>query len=189
MQDYVLHYLDLFDALELDEVAIAGHSLGGTLACWIAAVQPDRVRRLILVAPFGLRVREHPTVDIFSIADEQILGVLAEDMSIYEGHVPMPPTPEFLAERYRETTSAARVLWERPYDLKLPKWLHRIKAPALVLWGDKDKLIPVEQAAVWEEQLPNATVKIIPGIGHLCFDESREAVEAVADFVGEELKV
>src|ERR1700722_3900501 len=61
--DYVLHYLDLFDRLGLDEFTLAGHSMGGYLASSIAMAQPHRVRRLALAAPFGLWVREHPTID------------------------------------------------------------------------------------------------------------------------------
>jgi pimeloyl-ACP methyl ester carboxylesterase len=189
IHDYVLHYLDLLDALGLDEFSLVGLSGGGSMASWLAIEQTARIRRLVLAAPFGLRVPEHPTVDLFSIPDEEVLGYLTVDMSIFDGKVPMPPTPEFLAERYRESTSWARVAWQRPYDIKLSKWLHRITMPTLILWGDADRLIPVEQAAVWADLIPNAEVKILPGVGHLVFDESREALDAVAEFVGAELKV
>jgi pimeloyl-ACP methyl ester carboxylesterase len=180
--DYVLHYLDLFDHLGLDELALAGHSMGGHLASSIALLQPHRVSRLVLAAPFGLWVREHPTVDFFSIPDEEVVPMLTADPSIFSG-IEMPPTPEFLAARYRESTSFARVAWKRPYDPKLVKWLHRLTMPALVVWGDADSLIPVEQAAIWAAALPNAETKILPGVGHLLFDESREAVDAVGGFV------
>lgn len=185
-QDYVLHYLDLFDALGLEEVSLAGHSMGGLIASTLAIEQPQRVRKLLLAAPFGLRVPEHPTVDFFSIPDEEVPSYLAADMSIFAG-MPMPPTPEFLADRYRESTSFARVAWKRPYDLKLQKWLHRLTMPTLVLWGEADRLIPVEQAAIWSESIPGAQTRILPGVGHLLFDESREAVDAVGDFVGTEV--
>ena len=95
----------------------------------------------------------------------------------------MPPTPEFLADRYRESTSFARVAWKRPYDPKLARWLHRVTMPTLVVWGDADSLIPVEQAPIWAAAIPNAETKVLPGLGHLLFDESREAVDAVGDFV------
>jgi pimeloyl-ACP methyl ester carboxylesterase len=185
IQDYVLHYFDLFDQLGLDELSLASISGGGYMAAWLGILQPHRVRRLVLTAPFGLRVREHPTVDLFSVPDEQLLSYLTADMSIFEGKVSLPPTPEFLAERYRESTSWARVAWNRPYDVKLPKWLHRLTMPTLILWGDADRLIPVEQAAVWAEHIPGAEVKILPGVGHLMFDETREAVDAVGEFVAE----
>lgn len=189
IHDYVRHYLDLFDLLGVDELSLGGLSMGGYLAAAFGIYQAHRVSRLVVAAPIGLRHREHPTVDIFSVPDEELLGYLTQDMSIFAGHVPMPPTPEFLAERYRESTSTARVFWNRVYDLKLTKWLHRLTMPTMVLWGDADKLVPVEQAAVWAEHIPNAEVKILPGVGHLIFDESREALDAVADFAAAEARV
>jgi pimeloyl-ACP methyl ester carboxylesterase len=189
VHDYVLHYLDLFDQLGIDELALVGASMGGYIAAWLAIAQPSRVRRLVLSAPLGLRVPDHPTVDIFSIQDEELFGYLAADVSVFDGKVPMPPTPEFLAERYRESTSTARMLWERPYDLKLARWLHRLTMPTLVLWGDQDRMIPFEQAAVWADLVPGAEVRILPGVGHLVFDEAGEAVDAVAEFAGEEITV
>jgi pimeloyl-ACP methyl ester carboxylesterase len=189
VHDYRRHYLDLLDQLELGEVSVVGHSMGGWIATSIAVDHGERVRRLVLAAPFGLRVPEHPTVDFFVIPDEEVLGHLSADMSVYEGHVPMPPTPEFLAERFRESTSAARLLWERTFDPKLHKWLHRVTMPTLLLWGDADRIIPVEQLEVWAGHIPGAETKTLGGVGHLMFDESREAVDSVGDFVGEELKV
>ena len=183
IHDYALHYLDLFDQLQIDQLSLAGHSMGGCLAATFAIEQTRRVRRLALAAPLGLRVPEHPTVDLFSISDEEFLGMLTEDMSVFAGKVPIPPTPEFLADRYRESTSTARMYWNRPYELKLQKWLHRLTMPTLLLWGGNDKLIPAEQAPVWALEIPSAEVKILPGVGHVLFDESRAAVDAVAEFV------
>ena len=182
VHDVRRHYLDLFDALGLEAFALMGASMGGWFAANFAADHPERVRRLVLVAPVGLRVDEHPTKDIFAIPDEELLGYLTEDMSVFEGHVPMPPTPEFLADRYREATSTARLMWDRVYDLKLHRWLHRVRMPTLLLWGEADRLIPVEQAPVWADLLPDAEIKRLPGVGHLVFEEHRDALDAVADF-------
>jgi pimeloyl-ACP methyl ester carboxylesterase len=188
IHDYVRHYLDLFDRLDVDRLTLVGHSLGGLLAATFAIYETPRVKRLVLASPAGLRVPQHPTADLFMIPDEELLGRLTANMAIFEGHVPMPPTPEFLAERYRETTSTARLLWERPYDLKLPRWLHRLTMPTLLLWGDKDEIVPVEQASVWAELVPAATTKIFPGVGHLLFDESPEVVAAVGEFATDSVR-
>jgi len=185
VHDYVRHYLDLLDLLEIDGLALVGLSMGGYLAATFAVYESTRVARLVLASPLGLRVPEHPTVDVFTIPDEELLGRLAVDMSIFEGKIPRPPTPEFLAERYRESTSTARLLWNRNYDPKLAKWLHRLTMPTLILWGEADQIIPAEQADHWAELLPNARTEILPGVGHLLFDESQAAVEAVAAFVRE----
>jgi len=182
VHDYRRHYLDLFDALGLDQVDLVGHSMGGYIAATLAIDGRERVRSLVLGAPLGLRVPEHPSVDLFAIPGHELLSWLTEDMSIFAG-MPNPPTPEVLAAGYREMTSAARLLWARNYDLKLPRWLHRLVMPTLLLWGDKDRIIPVGQAAVWAKLVPNAQLKILPGVGHLLFDEAPAAVAAIRQFV------
>jgi pimeloyl-ACP methyl ester carboxylesterase len=183
VEDYLHHYLDLFDLLGIGQLALIGHSLGGWMAARFAIDHARRVRRLVLAAPFGLKVPEHPTVDLFSIRDEELLGYLAVRPAIFAGKVPQPPTPEFLAARYREATATARVIWERPYDRKLARWLHRVTVPTMLLWGGADRLIPAGQAQTWAGLIPGSTTRLIPGAGHLLFDESAEALEVAADFV------
>ena len=64
IHDYRRHYLDLLDELGLEEFALAGHSLGGWLAANFAADHAERVTRLVLAAPFGMKVDEHPTTGL-----------------------------------------------------------------------------------------------------------------------------
>src|SRR5438132_4260264 len=54
ISDAVYYHLDLLDALGLSELSLIGHSLGGMFAAELAAVQPDRFRRLVLISPLGL---------------------------------------------------------------------------------------------------------------------------------------
>jgi len=111
-----------------------------------------------------------------------VLAYLVADLTPY-AELP-PPPPEFLAARERETASFARVGGKRPYDLKIQRWLHRVAAPTLIVWGEADRLIPVAQAAVWREHIADARVHLLPGVGHLVFDETPDAVGAVAEHVG-----
>lgn len=182
IHDYERLYLDLLDALGVGELTLAGHSMGGWIAATLAISQGARVRRLVLAAPWGLRVIEHPTLDLFSLPDAEVPLHLTADLSVFAGKVPDPPTPEFLADRYRESTSAARLLWGHTYDPSLPRWLHRISAPALLLWGDADRVVPVGQLPSWRSHLPHAEERVLAGVGHLLFDESPDAVAAVAGF-------
>ena len=126
---YERHYLDLLDRLEIGNLTLVGHSLGGWIAATLAISQGRRISELVLAAPWGLNVPEHPTVDAFSIPDAELAGYLTADLSVFAGKVPDLPTPEFLADRYRELTSTARVLWQHTYDPSLARWLHRIGSP------------------------------------------------------------
>ncbi len=78
----------------------------------------------------------------------------------------------------------AIVLWEHPYDRVLPRWLGRVDIPALVVWGEEDRLLPAGLARGWGDLLPGATVATFPDAGHLVLDESPEASAAVARFCG-----
>lgn len=180
---YERHYLDLLDRLEIGNLTLVGHSLGGWIAATLAISQGRRISELVLAAPWGLNVPEHPTVDAFSIPDAELAGYLTADPSVFAGKVPDPPTPEFLADRYRELTSTARVLWQHTYDPSLARWLHRIQVPTLLLWGELDRLIPVGQLPVWRALLATADQRILPGVGHLLFDESAEASAAIVEHV------
>jgi pimeloyl-ACP methyl ester carboxylesterase len=80
-------------------------------------------------------------------------------------------------------SSYARVAWERPYDPKLARWLHRIKVPTLLLYGSRDRVTPVQQSKIWASLIPHADVKIVEGAGHLVLDESAEGPRVVLDFL------
>jgi pimeloyl-ACP methyl ester carboxylesterase len=183
INDYVLHYLDLFDLLELERFSLVGHSLGGHLAARFAIEQNARVTRLVLASPAGLRVAAHPMRDPFTLSDEEALVALSARPGIFADKIPQPMTPEFVTERYREQTSAARIAWSSPFDAKLPRWLHRLTMPTMILWGEDDGLLPAGQAAAWAELIPGATVVALAGVGHLMFDESEQALDAVAEFL------
>jgi pimeloyl-ACP methyl ester carboxylesterase len=184
VHDYRRHYIALADALELEDFDVVGQSMGGWIASHLAIDHRDRVRRLVLACPWGLRHSESPTQDLLAIPPDELPLYLTADLSVFDGKVPDPPTPEFIEGQQRELASAARVLGAQPWDPKLGRWLHRISAETLILWGDADRLIPVAQAEAWAELVPNARTHVLPGVGHLIFDEARESLDVVADFLG-----
>jgi pimeloyl-ACP methyl ester carboxylesterase len=186
IDDYVLHYLELLDQLKLDQVRLVGLSLGGWIAATLATQNCHRLKKLVLVAPAGLRVPEHPTTDVFRLKPEELPAYLAHDPGVLAPYVPDPHGPDFLdflVNDYHEMSSFARLAWERPYDPNLAKWLHRVSIPTLLLYGDKDRLTPPQQSKTWAALIPNAMVHIVKDAGHLVLDEKDEAPKAVLDFL------
>jgi len=181
-QDYVMHYVQLLDALQLAQVNLVGFSLGGYLAAKFASQFPERVRKLVLVAPAGMRDDEHPAADVLGLPPEQLLPMLASNFDVVAKHLPKQPDLDFMGDRYREATATARLFWDRPWDPKLPRYLHRAGMPVLLLWGNEDKIIPAAQAGRWQALLPSAKLHTYDGAGHLLLDEQMEAVRAVAAF-------
>jgi pimeloyl-ACP methyl ester carboxylesterase len=79
VEDYVLHYLSLFDRLGLDQFDLGGFSLGGWLAAEIATRVPQRLRRLVLVAPAGLVVENARAPELSEITPPELPSYLAHD--------------------------------------------------------------------------------------------------------------
>ena len=186
VQDYVLHYLELLDILKLDKISLVGLSMGGWIASTFASQNSHRLSKLVLVAPAGLRVPQHPANDLFRLRPEEVPSVLAHDVNAFLKFLPAPGSPEFvdfLVGNYREMTGWARLAWERPYDPNLPKWLHRIRVPTLLLYGDKDRVVPHQQSRAWAKLIPNTRTVLIKNAGHLVLDETPEAAKKILDFL------
>jgi pimeloyl-ACP methyl ester carboxylesterase len=77
----------------------------------------------------------------------------------------------------RNRFTAAKFGWQpRWFNPDLEKWLHRIKLPALVVWGRDDKLLPSAYAELWRECLPDARAVVLDACGHLPHVEHVDAV-------------
>lgn len=180
IRDFVGHYERLFERLGLGRVALAGASMGGYIASLVAASAPARVSRLVLVCPYGLDVPEHPTTDARGVPPGQLMSLLTSDPGVLAA-MPSDPDEAFLAARARERETLERIS-PGQHDPELRGILPGIETPTLILWGDDDRMIPVGQAPVWAELIPNAELRIFPGRGHLLVAETNEAVDAIADF-------
>ena len=98
---------------------------------------------------------------------EQVPGLLVSDFEVIKKRLPEKPDLDFMGDRYREATTVARLFWERPGDPKFMRYLHRIKMPTMIVWGDEDKIIPVQQTETWRKFIPNADIQVFKGAGHL----------------------
>jgi pimeloyl-ACP methyl ester carboxylesterase len=184
IEDHVLHYMDLFDKLGLAQFDLAGFSLGGWLAAEFAIRQPQRVRKLVLVAPAGLVVASAPAPGLFEIAPQELPAYLAHDPAAALRYFPKAPDPAFDARLGREVTAFAKLIrWEAQGNPKLANWLHRIAMPTLILWGADDRLRPTAQAQAWKAGLRDAHVTLVPATGHLVFEETPAASQHVTDFL------
>lgn len=187
INDYVLHYLDLFDALGLAKLSLVGSSLGGWIASEIAVAQPARIEKLVLVGTAGLVLDD--STDLYTVHPRDLLSYLVADQAVLKPFLPEGHDLDFMTLRYKETTSTARLNWERSGNPKLGQWLHRISCKTLLLWGELDRIKPAKQAEVWSALIPNARIEIMKGLGHLPLDEAPEAAtKLVSDFINEKVR-
>lgn len=192
-ETYVRVVLGVLDALGLDRVVLAGNSFGGNIAWEVAAAAPGRVDALILVdsagfppsatsIPLGFRLARTPVVrDLM----EYVLprSVVTSSLRNVYGD-PSRVTPE-LVDRYYELTlrtgnraALPRRLAEAPAGHRT-HLLAEVRAPTLILWGERDRLIPPSDAQLFARALPGAELHVLPGLGHVPHEEDPETTTAL----------
>jgi pimeloyl-ACP methyl ester carboxylesterase len=183
VHDLAFFYLDLLDRLDAERVVVVGSSLGGWLAADLATIEPRRVSSLVLLDAAGVRA-EVPTPDVFTLSPVELAELLHHDEGLRSAAVRQAERIEDDAERFerflRNRISSAHLGWN-PYmhDPKLLDRLHRISAPTLVVWGARDRLLPVGYARRWAELLPEARLEIVEDAGHLPLVERPDAALGV----------
>jgi pimeloyl-ACP methyl ester carboxylesterase len=199
---YVLFLRAVMDKLEVQRFVLAGNSLGGQIAWAAAAQMPDRVTRLILVDASGYPPESfltRPSIPLgFRLARTPGLRLLAE-YTLPHGLVertlrdlygdPSRVTPELvdlysaITRREGNRKALARRL-DQGYTANVAV-LKDIKAPTLVLWGAKDRLLPPELAQRFARDIPGAKLAIFDGLGHVPQEEDpARTVAEVRRFLG-----
>lgn len=188
IHDLVYYLLDFLDGVGYGTGMLVGHSLGGMIAAELAAVQPERFKKVVLIAPTGLWNDNYPNEDFF------LYRSMPEEMAALAFHDPTalprpaPPTdPEAVKQamvnQAKLMTVAAKYLWPIP-DRGLKKRAHRISAPTLLLWGKSDRIAPPQYAQDFQALLPRTTLRMFDRSGHMPQVEQRdEAIAAVRDFL------
>jgi pimeloyl-ACP methyl ester carboxylesterase len=191
MLDFALHGWDLVDALGLHQPHLLGHSMGGMIAAEMACLAPRDAGKLVLVAPAGLWLDEHPIPDVFALLPYQLAEVLFADpaagQQLLTGGADlsdMEALKEFYLANQRRLTMAGKILFPIP-NRRLSKRLYRLTAETLLVWGSADRLIVPAYAARWRELIPGARVVTLESGGHMLPYEQPEAfARVVAEFLG-----
>jgi len=182
MLDFTLHTWDVVAALGLKDPILVGHSMGGMIAAEMAAVQPNDVSRLALIAPAGLWDDEHPIVDLFSLLPYEMPEILFHDATagaamMTAGRDVEDPNflQQYLVTNARQLGMAGRILFPIP-ERGLSTRMHRIRARTILVWGDSDRLIPPVYAHAFKKGIAGAELVSIPEAGHLINLEKPQAV-------------
>jgi pimeloyl-ACP methyl ester carboxylesterase len=164
--DLAMYYLDFLDELGMAKVHLVGHSLGGWLAAELAVRNTTWLASLTLLAPAGVRVKGIASGDNFIWSAEEAERNLWHDQKFADEVLGATPTDEEADIALTNRFMAAKFGWEpRWFNPALERWLHRIKVPTLVIWGEQDKLFPNAYAKVWKDRIPGR-VEIVPHCGH-----------------------
>lgn len=188
----VLH--TLLEKLEVKQPVIAGNSYGGRIAWEYAVAYPGEVSALVLVDSSGYPLQSKSVPIGFRIARTPGLRRLAQKLlprSVIEDSVrnvyfdPSKVTPD-IVDRYFELTlrEGNRVALARRFE-QVPlagdtEKLKSLQVPTLILWGEEDRLIPLENGKKFDAELPVSELVVFPHVGHVPQEEApAESVAAV----------
>ncbi len=155
--DFIPRFLN---ALGIEQVDLLGHSMGGQVAIATVTAQPDRFRRLILVDSAGLPelVKEHWLAPFKMLTDASLR------------HVGLYPSLVRIGMRARSGREGLAILRSK----SIRRHLQSMNVPTLVIWGSRDRVVPLEHGAFMAEHIPGARLAIIRGAGHMPFYQKPE---------------
>ena len=176
ISDVSYFYLDVIDAMELDQFHLAGHSMGGWIAAEIAVRDAHRIKSLTLVSAAGIRVNGTPMGDLFAWSPEETARQVFVQQSFIDEMLAQEPGEEQIEIMLKNRQMAARLGWSpRLHNPDLKKWLHRLTLPTLILWGDSDGIFPEPYAHAYHALIPGSELEVYENCGHVPMAEARDA--------------
>jgi len=181
--DFLVKFLD---QLGIDKCDIAGSSLGGWLAWEMALRKPDRVNKLVLISSAGF-MEEHSVPLPFKVARTPVLG------KVIKYAIKKSVLRKFLNQVFVDQKKVTDELVDRYYDLfsrdgnpeaflslangrykSRTNKLKNIKAPTLIMWGEDDSWLPIENGYWFKVCIPDSELIIYEGVGHIPMEEVPE---------------
>lgn len=188
IDDVVQVYLELLDRLDLRRLTLVGASIGGWIAAELATKVPERVAKLALVGPVGVKTGGRKQLDIPDIFAHSVEAL--DRMRFHEPAKAKIDLAKLSEEQMRviarNNETLALLVWE-PYmhNPKLKHWLHRLTMPVLFMRGASDGLVSAEYLDRYARLVPGSRIETIAEAGHLPHIEQPKAfAAALAAFLG-----
>lgn len=187
-QAYVSFLHAFLEKIGVEKCILMGNSLGGSIAWHFAVAYPHLIKKLVLIDATGFPTKNAQAPLAFRLAKIPIANELIKYI-----------TPRFIIEKtilnvYGDKSKVSNELIDRYFELSLREGnrqafidrmkvpfdtpdtlkIKELKMPTLILWGEEDKLIPVENAYKFKRLLPYNNLVIFKGIGHLPMEENPE---------------
>ena len=169
------------DSLGLDAAVLAGASSGGYVAQRFALDHPGRTLGLALLgSPRSLRGPRPEFADVLATLEDPIDAALARQLSA--GMVAAEVPERVMATLCEENLKVPAHVWRDAFEGLLaadpPLDSGRISAPTLIVWGERDSLLPRSGQEAMAAEIPGARLVIYPDVGHLPVVEAPERVAA-----------
>jgi pimeloyl-ACP methyl ester carboxylesterase len=198
LKSYARHVREFMDAQGIDRASIVGHSLGGAVTLEFAHDYPQRVDKLVLIAPATFLLQFRPQIKLAAhlpVVPRAVIGYTITSararMAAWRGAVGNPSHVDLeemeirlRPQRVKGTAEALLAMLSSPHLSDLPGGLNQITASALILWGKNDSAVPLRHGGYHERDLPNGELVVLEGAGHIPQSEYPQVVNRlVLDFL------
>jgi pimeloyl-ACP methyl ester carboxylesterase len=174
----------LISELGATDVSVVGLGFGGWIAAEMASQSPQTFRRMVLVAPMGIKPPEG------DIADQAIVSYIDYPQSGFHNPAAFEAVYGGISVDQLEQWDICREMSFRTawkpymYSQTLPYLLGGVQAPTLVVWGDDDQIVPIGAGHAYTKALRNATMTTVAACGHFAeMDQPAAVAKLVIDFI------
>lgn len=169
-------YADFLAAHDLRDVIVVGSSVGGWLTSELAlGPAADRLAGIVIINGLGIDVPGHPVLDLRGMTPQELSQYSFHDPSKFN---PPAPTPEGIAVAQGNAAALARLTaGARTLDEELAA----VHTPALVIWGESDRVVDLDYGRTYASLIPGAQFAPIKNAGHLPYLENPADVFAALD--------
>jgi pimeloyl-ACP methyl ester carboxylesterase len=159
-----------------------GNSIGGWIAAEMALTGSPRITGVVLVDACGIEVPGHPVADFFSLTLDQVAEFSYHDPGPFRID-PAAMTAEQRAVMAGNREALAVYGGTTMTDPGLRARLGQVAVPALVLWGDSDRIVDPDYGRAYAAAIPGARFRLLPATGHMPQIETpAQLLGAIADF-------
>jgi len=192
LADYADCLARCIDALGIGPAHVVGHSFGGALALALAGRHPGAVRSLVLVGAYAGwggsldadEVRARVELALRHAAAVEDEGAPPSLPGIFSDRMTPETADELVAMMAEARPAATRTMALGLAEADLRPVLPEIEVPALLLYGDADERAPRSVREAIDEAMPDATLVLLPGVGHMVAEEAPDRfVDEVRRFV------
>jgi pimeloyl-ACP methyl ester carboxylesterase len=167
-------------------VAVVGCGFGGWVAAELAVMWPEGLSHLVLVGAAGLLPEQGRILDQVLISHSEYVRAAFRTPAAYEAVYTAELSDDLLLQWDRNREMTARVAWKpHMYNRRLVPLLGSVTVPTLVVWGDDDRVVPLECGERYAKLLPHATISVVGSCGHAVdMEQPVELAQLVLAHVG-----
>jgi len=185
LDDYTKWLVDFIKFLKLKKISIIAHSFGGRVVVKFAAGYPKKINKLILCSPAGIKIKpdfKWRTALYFNSVGDAVFSL--KPLKVFKNAARNLFYVFLRRTDYVKAKGVMRETMKKVLREDLSPCFSKINAETLIIWGKKDKMIPVKYSSAFKNNIEGSKLEILPRVGHSPHLENPEKLlEIITNFL------